>query len=128
MEKRPKKLPLITPEERAAFLMEFGERASRLGRRLLKLGRDNQTTSDPWIDALEDLDMRGDRTTLVDLLRSRYPLDDEAREFLADLIERGVARPAKRPRVPAYTVSEKQEERLLKKKTIRRTNPNNRRP
>jgi hypothetical protein len=41
-----------------------------------------------WIEALEAIDTRGDKSRLLELLRSDVPLPESSRRFLADLIER----------------------------------------
>lgn len=68
---------------------------------------------DIWIAALDRLDRLGDKTALVGLLRSSAPLSKMVRGYLADLIERGVARPRGRKRVPAYTMSQREALLLL---------------
>jgi hypothetical protein len=41
-----------------------------------------------WIDALEAIDKNDDKAALVALLKSKYPLANYARFYLADLLER----------------------------------------
>lgn len=41
----------------------------------------------PWIDALVAVDRRGDTEPLVELLKSNTPIPDDARWYLADLLE-----------------------------------------
>lgn len=59
-----------------------------------------------WIEALDALDRGSDKKPLTDLLRSDCELPKKAREWLADLIERGVPPNDGRPRGPAYTISD----------------------
>jgi hypothetical protein len=62
---------------------------------------------DPWVDALEAIDKRGDKKPLLDLLESDYDLPPRARIFLADLIERYQLKlPPHRPRTPAYDMTD----------------------
>lgn len=105
MAKRPKTLPAKTPDEPSNIFLELRENFSKLRNRMVVSG-DHASPSDPWVNALEDLDDRGDKRQLIALLRSKYPLLDEARDFLANLIERGVARPPGKPRTPRYRASD----------------------
>ena len=59
-----------------------------------------------WLEALDALDRDGDKKPLTDLLRSDCEIPKEVREWLADLIERGVPRSPNRPRTPAYIISD----------------------
>ncbi len=59
---------------------------------------------DVWVAAIDKLDRLGDKKPLTDLLRSNLEIPARAREYLADVIERGVARPSHRPAAPAYRV------------------------
>ena len=61
-----------------------------------------------WICALHVLDGLGNKQQLLKLLRSETPLSPLVRSYLADLIERGVAKSPGRPRTPAYTLSDKE--------------------
>ena len=60
--------------------------------------------TDPWVTAMDAV---GDsnKKPLGDLLRSELALPQLARGYLADLIERGIAKPVGRPRVPLYNMS-----------------------
>ena len=61
---------------------------------------------DRWIDALEDIDRRGDKTALLALLRADSTMPREARCFLADLIDRYTLKKKRgRQRVPLYDKS-----------------------
>jgi hypothetical protein len=42
----------------------------------------------PWIDALRAIDQRGDKSELVELLKSDVTIPADARQHLADLLER----------------------------------------
>ena len=61
---------------------------------------------DWWVDALASLDQLDDKKPLTEMLRSDCELSPLAREYLADLIERGVPSPPNRPRKPSYSISE----------------------
>jgi hypothetical protein len=79
----------------------------------------------PWIDALEQIDKNDNKAPLLDLLRSKRELPDEARVFLADLLERyQLTRAAHRPRTPAYDLSNSESRLSLAKEVVRayRTN------
>jgi hypothetical protein len=108
MTKRPKQLQVKTPDEVSNIYLEFAERFSKLRNQMLVLADDPSSPTNAWVDALEDLDDRGDKRQLIALLRSKYPMLDEARDFLADLIERGVAKPPGKPRTPKYRASDKE--------------------
>lgn len=82
--------------------------------------RDNSLLEDDdWVAALDQLDRRGDKKPLTDLLRSSRELPPRAREYLADMIERGVPSPATRPRTPAYRMSEIDFQLMLANKAVR---------
>jgi hypothetical protein len=67
------------------------------------LDNDQLELMGPLIEALEQLDKRGDKAPLVALLKSDRELPPDGRAFLADLIERyELRRPAHRQRAPAY--------------------------
>lgn len=70
-------------------------------------GEDGNSITDPWIAAFRDIDNaeKRDPRQLVDLLRSKYPMNDAARTYLADLIERQVVRSPGTQKIPAYTES-----------------------
>jgi len=70
-------------------------------------GEDGTSITDPWIAAFRDIDNaeKRDPRQLVDLLRSKYPMNDAARTYLADLIERQVVRSPGTQKIPAYTES-----------------------
>jgi hypothetical protein len=70
-------------------------------------GEDGTSITDPWIAAFRDIDNaeKRDPRQLVDLLRSKYPMNDAARTYLADLIERQVARSPGTQKIPAYNGS-----------------------
>jgi hypothetical protein len=70
-------------------------------------GEDGYSITDPWIAAFRDIDNaeKRDPRQLVDLLRSKYPMNDAARTYLADLIERQVVRSPGTQKIPAYTES-----------------------
>jgi hypothetical protein len=78
-----------------------------------------------WIQALDQLEARswlgegGDKKPLTDLLRSDCELPKEVREWLADLIERGVPPSPNRPRTPAYTISDVSLLHLIAVKIVR---------
>lgn len=60
----------------------------------------------PWRAAVEAADA-GDKAPLIDLLRSGSVPGPEARELIADLLERyNLRRPNSRPRTPAYRTTE----------------------
>ena len=42
----------------------------------------------PWLDALRAIDLRGDKSQLVKLLKSDVAIPPDARQHLADLLER----------------------------------------
>jgi hypothetical protein len=68
---------------------------------------------DFWVDALAQLDGRGDKKPLQRLLRD-CELQSEVGEYLADLIERRcVPLPRGRPSVPAYTIGDVNMSHLL---------------
>jgi hypothetical protein len=74
----------------------------------------------PWIDALEQIDRRGEKKPLVALLRSERELPRDAREYLADLFERrDLKNPANRPRQPAYDRSKAESRLALAKGSVR---------
>jgi hypothetical protein len=60
----------------------------------------------PWVDALEAIDLRGDKTLLCSLLRNpEAELSPDVRDYLADLIERKeFKRRQGRQKVAAYAV------------------------
>jgi hypothetical protein len=68
-------------------------------------GEDGNSITDPWIAAFRDIDNaeKRDPRQLVDLLRSKYPMNDAARTYLADLIERLVVGSPGTQKIPAYT-------------------------
>jgi hypothetical protein len=68
--------------------------------------RGEPKADDAWVAALDRLDRLRDKAPLQALLRSDGPLPHKVREYLADLIERGVPKPMGRPRIPAYRYSE----------------------
>ena len=70
-------------------------------------GEDGNSITDPWIAAFRDIDNAEKRypRQLVDLLRSKYPMNAAARTYLADLIERQVVRSPGTQKIPAYTES-----------------------
>jgi hypothetical protein len=69
-----------------------------------------------WIEAIEAIDVHGDKSRLVELLQSDMPLPHSSRRFLADLIAR---HQLKRPRggrfTPAYDRSNSEAILLLAK-------------
>ena len=117
MTKRPK-LPAFSLKDyggpTGAEGIEFMDRAPWLGDDEREL-----SALKPWIEAIERLDKRGDKAPLTSLLRSKRGMPDKAREFLADLIERGVARPPNRPRTPAYNMSDADAKMFLAAKDVR---------
>ncbi len=68
-------------------------------------GEDGNSITDPWIAAFRDIDNaeKRDPRQLVDW--SKYPMNDAARTYLADLIERQVVRSPGTQKIPAYTES-----------------------
>ena len=68
-------------------------------------GEDGNSVTDLWIAAFRDIDNaeKRDPRQLVDLLRSKYPMNDAARAYLAHLIERQVVRSPGTQKIPAYT-------------------------
>lgn len=68
--------------------------------------RKEREPDDAWADALDRLDRLGDKKPLTGLLRSECELPPKAREYLADLIERGVRSPRGRPGTPSYRPSD----------------------
>jgi hypothetical protein len=73
-------------------------------------GEDGNSITDPWIAAFRDIDNaeKRDPRQLLDLLRSKYPMNDASRTYLADLIERHVVRSPgtqKIPKIPANTAN-----------------------
>jgi hypothetical protein len=72
-----------------------------------------------WIEALEAIDVRGDKSRLIELLRSDMPLPDSSRRYLADLIERyELKRPRGGRSTPAYDRSGAEAMLLLAKEEI----------
>ena len=63
---------------------------------------------DSWVAAIEVLDTKDDKKPLLNLLRSKAPLSDDVRWFIADLLERYDLNRNKRgrPRTPAYDRTE----------------------
>ena len=60
---------------------------------------------DPWLDALVDFDA-GDKSALVELMKSRYPLPDELRSHIGDLLDRwDFKRPPHKMRIPSYRMT-----------------------
>jgi hypothetical protein len=58
---------------------------------------------DPWAQAVYAIDVRGNKKPLIDMLKSNREIPNEARIYLADLIDRyEFKRPNHRPRTPAY--------------------------
>lgn len=68
-------------------------------------GEDGNSITDPWIAAFRDIDNaeKRDPRQIVDW--SKYPMNDAARTYLADLIERQVVRSPGTQKIPAYTES-----------------------
>jgi|SRR5215204_2710194 len=66
---------------------------------------------EPWIRALQDIDKRGDKTTLVELLKSGTPPPFKARWHLADLLDRYQLKPKHGGkaggRTPSYDVTQR---------------------
>jgi hypothetical protein len=60
---------------------------------------------DVWVAAVDAVD-RDEKEPLTALLRSDLELSPLARGYLADLIARGVKKPANRPRISAYDMSD----------------------
>ena len=74
-----------------------------------------------WYKAFEAIDKHGDKIKLLNLLRSKSPLDSNMRFFLADLLQRyELKRPRGRQSVPAYDRSDKEAILHIIKDNIRR--------
>jgi hypothetical protein len=62
--------------------------------------------AEKWIDAVEAIDLRGDKKPLLELLKSDQPLPKAARRLLADLLTRyQLKRRRSRPQVPIYMLT-----------------------
>jgi hypothetical protein len=60
---------------------------------------------DAWLDALEDFDS-GDKSTLVNLMKSGNPLPDELLPHIGDLLDRwAFKRPPHKMRLPSYRMT-----------------------
>jgi hypothetical protein len=61
---------------------------------------------EPWLDALEAFD-RGDKSELVALLKSGYPIPPAIAPHIGDIFERyDFKRPAHTPRKPSYVLTD----------------------
>jgi hypothetical protein len=67
--------------------------------------RGESAPEDVWATALIHLDDHGDKTPLLELLKSNCEIPSIARLYLADLIKRGVAEQKGRRRTPLYMMS-----------------------
>jgi hypothetical protein len=89
------------PQDPDAFI-RVGERTAHAAFWL----EDDAGIAPIWIDALEDIDHDNDKSRLVSLLRSKYPLSALASHCLADLLERyELKRKRGAQRTPAYDLS-----------------------
>src|SRR5712664_4044227 len=97
MTKRGRKSETLNPFER------YGDRQHRPGRVILF---DNDPRNDIWLDALEELD-RGDKSELVALLKSGYPIPPAIVPHIGDAIDRfDFKRPAHTPRKASYVMTD----------------------
>lgn len=102
MTKKTKGTPTPPPELVAMMIADSGKGMSH---KVTDRGTwlDNNWFTDQWVDALEEIDKKDDKKSLLALLRSNLELTPDARWFLADLLERyDLRRPNHSPRVPAY--------------------------
>jgi hypothetical protein len=79
-----------------------------------------QIEGQEWIEAIEAIDVKRDKSKLIGLLRSDSPLSRSARHYLADMLERyQLKRPRGKQRTPAYDRSDAEAMLLLAKEAYR---------
>jgi hypothetical protein len=93
--------------------------SARLVDRAFWLG--NDTSLDCWVTAFDDVDKRGDKGRLLDLLKSEHDLPREARFYLADLLARHELKKKRGGQsVPAYDRSDTEQRLILAIEDVRR--------
>jgi hypothetical protein len=117
---RPGHKPKDVPNILRQYRIGPGRLFIPVSHRAFWLSADQRQRVGPWIDALEQIDQNGNKAPLLELLRSRRELPHDAREFLADLLERyQLTRAAHRPRTPAYDLSDSESRLTLAKEFVR---------
>jgi len=86
---------------------------------------EHDPVTEKWIEAFRDIDDasgidKRDPRRLVNLLKSNYPMNDDVRTYLADLIERQLIRKAGTQKTPAYTESLAERVKILAAAAVRK--------